>query len=114
MSRRRIKLEIGKFYYLYWGSQHPAYIFLIDKNHKTYFSIKTGTTRKKGMKRIKPISPNHKNNYVHKRPIEGTKKDYGNKELKGLNFDKDDREIIEQIKKEKPIRTARAKMRYKK
>lgn len=113
MSKKKIKLEKGKFYYAYGGGKHPAQIYEIDKKHKTYISIKTGTTGNKDMLSIKPIQKGYSKGFVHKRPFEGTRSDYGDKELLGLAFDPEDATTIEQIKKRTPHRTKRAKQRYK-
>ena len=111
-KRKKIKLETGKFYYMYAGKPHPARIFKIDKKHKTYLSIKTGTTQRKDMIPIKPIQKG-KNSFVHKRPYEGVRSDYGDRELFGLSFNPSDDTKIKEIEKRKPKRTKKAKMRYK-
>ena len=49
MSRRKTKLQEGKFYYAFGGGKHPSQVYEIDKKHKTYKSIKTGTTQNKDM-----------------------------------------------------------------
>ena len=113
MSRRKTKLQEGKFYYAFGGGKHPSQVYEIDKKHKTYKSIKTGTTQNKDMIPIKSIQKGYKNSFVHKIPFEGTRSDYGDKELVGLSFDSSDYITIEQIKKRKPKRSRRAKERYK-
>lgn len=112
MARRKIKLEVGKFYYAFGGGKHPAQIYEIDKTHKTYKSIKTGTTKSKDMIVIKPIQKGHEESYVHKRPFEGIHSDYG-KELLGLSFNPADYPEIEKIKKRRTKKSKKAKERYK-
>lgn len=114
MARKReIKLEIGKFYYAYGGGKHPALIFKINKKHKTYISIKIGTTQNDDMIPIKPVQKGYKNSFVHKRPFEGTRVDYGDKELLGISINPSDLSKIELIKTKVPKRSKRAKLRYK-
>lgn len=113
MAKRKVKLETGKFYYAYGGIKHPAQIYEKDRKHGTYRAIKTGTTPSKDMVKIKPIQKGVEYSYINKRPFEGTRKDYGNKELKGLVFDPSDYIEIEAIKTRKPRRTRRAKEKYK-
>lgn len=114
MAKRKHKLRIGKFYYAYGGTKHPAQIYKKDKVHGTYLSIKTGTTQRKDMVAIRPIQKGVQHSYVNKRPFEGTRKDYGDRELLGLVFDPSDSEEIEMIKTRKPRQTRRAKEKYKK
>ena len=62
---------------------------------------------------IKPIQKGISKSYIKNRPFEGTTKDYGNRELLGLEFNSDDKDVIEEIKKRRPRLTKRAKLRYK-
>ena len=113
MSKRKGKLELNKFYIAYGGNSHPAKIY--EKTAiGTYKSIKTGTTPSKDMVKIKPIQKGYMSSYVHKRPFEGTKKDYGDKELLGLKFDPSDNKTLEEIKQRKSKLTKSAKKAYKK
>lgn len=113
MGKKKQKLEIGKFYYIFGGKPHPAQIYAINKKHKTYKSIKTGTTKNKDMIQVKPIQKGKKESYVHKRPFEGVRSDYGDNELQGLAFHSSDMATINEIKKRNPHRTKKAKKRYK-
>ena len=108
------KLIIGRFYLIFGGKPHPSKIFMYDSKHKTYLSIKFGTTKQKHMTRIHPIQKGKEEQYVHNRPFEGVKSDYGEKELLGLEVDEQDSEIIELIKRRAPVLTRKAKKRYKK
>lgn len=109
----RTKLIIGKFYLLFVGRPHPSVIYFYDPKHKTYLSIKFGTTKGKHMTKVHSLQKDGKEQYVNNRPFEGTRNDYGDKELLGLSVDERDSIIIEKIKKNKPLRTKKAKKRYK-
>ena len=114
MSKRKSKLEINKFYYIYAGKMHPALIFKIDKNHKTYISIKFGTSKTRHTLKIHPITKSVKEQYVQNKPYEGIKTDYSDKELLGFKIDCRDESILETIKQREPKRTRKARLRYKK
>lgn len=107
-KKNRCKLENGKFYDSYGGESHPALIF--EKTNKnTYKSIKFGTTKNKHMTKIKPIQKGYEKSYVLNRPFEGTRKDYGDRELLGLSIHKKDVDLIEEIKKRPSHKSKRAK-----
>ena len=108
-----MKITIGKFYMVYAGPPHPAYVYEIDKRHKTFKSIKFGTTKAKHMTEIHPLQEGCEKQFVHNRPFEGVRSDYGDKELLGLQIDKRDYDIIEKIKTREATKSKRAKMRYK-
>ena len=55
MNRKKCKLELNKFYHAYGGGRHPSLIFRKDEKHKTYISLKFGTTEKKDMIKIQSI-----------------------------------------------------------
>lgn len=112
-KENRTKIEIGKFFMAYGGVPHPAYIFEIDKKHKTIKSIKFGTTKAKHMSQIHPLQKNNSSQFVHNRPFEGVRSDYGDKELLGLEIDPRDLEVIEKIKKKESMKSKRAKVRFK-
>ena len=114
MTNNKTKLIIGKFYMAYGGHQHPSLIIAYDDKHKTYLSFKFGTTPGKQLIEINPIQEGVLKSYVHKRPFEGTRKDYGNKELQGLNINEKDFEKLDLIKRREPMKSKRAKRRYKK
>ena len=111
--KHKTKLIIGKFYLIFVGRPHPSIIYLYDSKHKTYLSIKFGTSRGKHMTAVHPIQKDGKEQYVNNRPFEGTRSDYGDKELVDLKIDERDSTVIEEIKKKKPLRTKKAKKRYK-
>ena len=106
------KLIVGRFYMAYGGHKHPAHIYAFDAKHKTYISIKFGTTQGKHMTEIHSIQIGVPRSFVHNRPFEGTRKDYGDKELMGLSIDNRDIEIIEYVKNQRPNKSKRAKQRY--
>ena len=112
-NKNRVKIEEGKFYMAYGGTPHPAFVFEIDKKHKTFKSIKFGTTKAKHMTEIRPLQQDGSRQFVHNRPFEGVRSDYGDKELLGLIIDASDLDIIEQIKKKEPLKSKRARNRYK-
>ena len=108
------RLRISCFYKAYGGPAHPAQIFLFDKNHKTYISIKFGTSKGRHMTKIHPIQRGYEISYVRNRPFEGTKEDYDDEELIGFKVDPRDAELIETIKARTPDRSRKARKRYKK
>lgn len=113
LKKNRIKIEINRFYMVYAGSPHPAFVYEIDKKHKTFKSIKFGTTKAKHMTEIHSLQTTSLKQFVHNRPFEGVRSDYGDKELVGLSINKLDYPIIEEIKKREPNKSKRAKLRYK-
>lgn len=113
MSKKKIKLEVGKFYQAYGGNTHPAKIYE-KTSHGTYKSIKFGTSKGRHMIKIRPIQKGYDESYVHTRPFEGARSDYGNKELLGLSINPSDNDLIERIKKNPSNKTTRARERYKK
>ena len=112
MSKKKIKLEVGKFYMVYGGNQHPAYIYEIVVDYKTYKAIKMGTSPGDHRIIIRPIQDGYEYSYVHDRPVEGTRKDFGNRELIGMRIDESDIEIIMSIQKKPTLKTRRAKIKY--
>ena len=113
MSKRKNKLLIGKFYNSYGGKTHPSLIFEKTK-YKTYKAIKFGTTKDKHMTEIKPIQTGYDVSYVKNRPFEGTRQDFGNRELEGLKINPLNMDLIEEIKKRPSNKSSRAKRRYNK
>ena len=109
---KKINLEVGKFYMSYGGSAHPALIY--EKTCLgTYKSIKFGTTKRKHMTEINPIQKGYEKSFVQNRPFEGTRADFGDKELEGLQIQSEDIPLIEEIKKKESRKTKRASSRYK-
>ena len=112
--KKKAKLIIGCFYLIYGGTPHPSLVVSYNAKHKTYISIKFGTTKGKHMTRIHPIQNGQNQQYVHNRPVEGTRDDYSENELLGMQLDERDNNIIETIKNKVPIKTKNAKKRYEK
>ena len=111
--KKKSKLIIGRFYLIYGGIPHPSQVYMYDSKHKTYLSIKFGTTKGKHMRKIHPIQKGYKEGFVNNRPFEGIRSDYGDREIEGMKVDEKDKAIIESIKQEKPKQTKGAKKRYK-
>lgn len=109
---KKSKIEINNFYDIYAGGKHTSYIYLHNKNRKSYTSLKFGTTQNKDMVEIEPID-GKRVKYVHNRPFEGKRSDYGNRKLKGLAISAKDNETVEEIKKRKPHKTAKLKKYFK-
>ena len=99
---------------IYGGGAHPSLIFEKDEKHNTYISLKFGTSKGDHMIEIHPIQEGYDKGYVHNRPFEGVRNDYGNYILVGLYINEDDEEKLNEIKKKKPHQTKNAKKRYKK
>lgn len=114
MSKKKHMLKINCFYKAYGGQSHPAFIYAYNKKHKTYISLKFGTTKGRHMTEIHPIQQGYSKGYVRNRPFEGTRDDYGDKELINLFIDSRDSNVIESIKEREPDRSLRARKRYKK
>ena len=98
MSKRKNKLINGKFYMAYGGNPHPAFLFKKTK-YGTYLAIKTGTTCGKNMIPIASTQEGINISYINNRPFEGTRRDFGDRELLGLSFNPSDNAIIEEVKK---------------
>lgn len=113
MSKGKTKILLNNFYHIYGGGRHTSFIYKKDENKKTYISLKFGTTKRKDTIEIKPIDGKN-TKYVHKRPFEGKRSDYGNRPLVGMKINQQDHLLIENIKKRKPRLTKRAKAKYKK
>ena len=58
---------------------------------------------------IKPIQYGITKSYIHNRPFEGIRNDFGNRELFGLSFDKNDSRIINDVMHRKTRLTSSAK-----
>ena len=113
MKKSKTELIIGNFYMAYGGHQHPSLIIAYNERQKTFISIKFGTTQGKHMIEIHPIQVGINKSFVHTRPFEGTRKDYGDRKLIGLSIDERDNVVIEIIKRREPTKSKRAKKRYK-
>ncbi len=63
---------------------------------------------------IRLIQKGYTRSYVHARPFEGVRSDYGNKELLGLSINPSDNDLIKRIKSKPSNKTALAREKYKK
>ncbi len=114
-KRKKIKLLRGKFYIVYSSGSHPSLIFKKNKKKNKYDAVVFGTTEGHHRTKLRhPISPNINQSVVHNRPVRGTRKDFGDKEMIGLSIHKDDKAIINSVKRKTPLETRRYKERYKK
>ena len=111
MSKAKGLLLLNHFYIFYNGPKHTALVFERNAKNKTYLCIKFGTTKNKDMIEIYPID-GRRTKYVHKRPFEGKRKDYGKHPLSGLSIHPSNKELIEKIKTRKPHKTASVKTIY--
>ncbi len=113
MSKSKSKIQLNNFYHLYGGGRHTSFVYKKNSEKKTYTSLKFGTTKTKDSILIKPID-GKKTKYVHKRPYEGKRSDYGSRPLDGMSLNQDDSKTFEEIKQRRPKLTRRAKNNYKK
>ena len=107
---KRVKLKRGKYYVSYPNGGHPSLIFRKNKKKNRYDAVVFGTTE--GRHRVKlnsPISSKVKQSVVHTRPMRGTRADYGDRDINGLKVSKEDKPIIELVKRRKPQETRRYK-----
>lgn len=104
MSRTRIKIVRGKYYSIFTtGGSHPALVFKKNKKRNMYYVIVFDSSP--GRHRTKlahPTSDNVKNSYVQNRPLVVTKREFGNHEFLGLMVHKQDKPIIEIVKRREP------------
>ena len=114
-KRKKNKLLKGKFYIVYTSGNHPSLIFKKNKKKNRYDAIVFGTAGGHHRTILQhPISPNVKQSVIHNRPIRGTRRDFGDKELFGLSVNKADKPLIKTVKRKKPLETKSYKSRYKK
>ena len=112
--KKKSGLKVGSFYKAYGGQSHPALVYFFDEKHKTYLSIKFGTTKGRHMTEIHPIQIGYHRSFVRNRPFEGTRNDFGDEELLGLHIDSRDLALLESIKTKNPDQSKKARKRYKK
>lgn len=92
----------GKFY-LHSDGQggHPSLVYKKSDRKNMYFLIvftsSGGPKRQKLKHSIEP--PKIKNSYVHNTPKIAKRRDLGSKELQGLRINKEDKPLIELIKR---------------
>lgn len=100
------KLRKGRFYTVHDGSEtgHPGMIYWKNDNKNLYLSLLTGTSSTKDNKSLtEPTDCSIDESFIHRKPFLGKRKDYGNKELKGMSFSKiDKKKILRPISKKEP------------
>ena len=105
MSKKKIvnkKLLKGKFYSV---NGHPGMIFRKSDKKNIYYAIVTGTTFCRHMTMLShPTEKGVLASYVKNRPVVGKRKHFGSKELKGMRFHKDDRQLLRIIKHRNPTK----------
>ena len=107
-KKRRNQLKRGRFYASYPNGGHPALIYKKNKRKNRYDAVVFGTSPGKHRTYLViPIGDGIKISVVHNRPIRGTRKDYGDKELTRLKVSKIDKPRIMIIKRKIPQETRR-------
>ena len=78
-------------------------IFKEDDRKNDYYAIVTGTSQARHMTKLNhPTENGIEASYVKNRPVKGRRKHFGSKELIGVRFHKDDKNLINTIKRRKP------------
>ena len=107
MSKKKIynkHLEKGRFYIHADGNGgHPALLYKKrDKNNLYFiliFSSSPGPKRRKLKHSIQPAKI--KQSFIHNSPTIAKRRDLGRKKLNGIKIDKEDKPLIESIKRKK-------------
>lgn len=95
-------------------SGHPGKIVWKNDKMNLYLAVVTGTTYDQHKLRLKhPTDKSTSVSYVDRRSFIGRRRDFGNKELVGMKFHKDDKSIIKVIEQRKPIYSQSFKRRKK-
>lgn len=95
-------LEKGKFYSV---NGHPGMIFWKNDKKNKYKAVVTGTSFGRHKTKLKhPTEARISYLFVNNRPVLGKRSNFGSKELKGMKFHKEDKDIINVIKRRKPIK----------
>ena len=109
-------IEIGKFYLIHDGSKtgHPGFVIWKNDEANLYLVVITesdkngNASKRKNDKRhltdlSHPTEEKVVKSYVKNRPMLCKRKDIGSKELIGMIIHHDDKPIIEEISKRKPM-----------
>lgn len=84
---------------------HPGYIYWKNDKKNRYMAIVTGTSEGRHKTKLKhPTEKGVIKSFVNNRPVLGKRKHFGSKELKGMKFHKDDKPVINAIKRRKPVK----------
>ena len=105
MSKKKIynkHLEKGRFYSV---NKHPGLIVSKNDKKNIYIAVVTGTTKRKHQTMLThPTESKVKVSYVNNRPVQGRRKHFGSKVLKGMKIHSEDRMLVKMINKRKPIK----------
>lgn len=82
---------------------HPGLIVEKSDSKNKYKAVVTGTTKGRHMTPLSHSTESRTEmSYVRNKPVEGKRKHFGSKELKGMKPHRDDRTLIRVISKRKP------------
>ena len=107
MSKKKIynkHLEKGRFYIHSDGHKgHPALLYKKrDKRNEYYIVIFTSSPGRKRIKLKHSIEPvKIKVSFVHNTPSKSKRRDLGSRVLSGITINKEDKPLIESIKRKK-------------
>ena len=105
MSKKQIynkHLEKGKFYSV---NGHPGYIFWKNDKKNKYKALVTGTSEGRHKTKLKhPTEKGVTKSYINNRPVLGRRKHFGSKNLKGMKFNKDDKDLLKVIKRRNVVK----------
>lgn len=105
-KKRKIQLKRGKYYASYPNGGYPSLIYRKNKKKNKYDAVVFETTPGHHKKELDhPISPSVKQSVIQTRPIRGTRSDFGDRELQGLEINKSDKPKIEMVKRRIPQET---------
>ena len=105
MSKKKVynkHLEKGKFYSV---NKHPGLIVKKNDRKNFYLAVITGTTKRKHQTQLShPTEEGIKASYINNRPVQGHRKHFGSKWLRGMKISSEDRIIVKIIIRRKPIK----------
>ena len=107
MSKKKLfskHLEKGRFYIHSDGhGGHPSLLYKkSDKKNRYYVIVFTSSDGPKRKRLKNSIQPEKiKTSYVHNSPVIAKRKDLGRKPLSGIRINKEDKAIVETIKRKK-------------
>ena len=104
MAKNKIKLFKGRFYTNYKsGGNHPSLLYKKNKRKNNYSCVIFDSTSGRHRTKMKhPISPDRKTSFIQNRPMICKKNDFGNHQLNGLSINKEDKILVEIVKRRKP------------
>ena len=96
------RLKKGRFYSV---NGHPGYIFWKNDKKNRYKALVTGTSEGRHKTLLKhPTEKSISKSYINNRPVLGKRKHFGSKELDGMKFNKNDKDILKVIKRRNPVK----------